>query len=304
MPAIEIAAALARLAQGNAPLLLKAPDRSERSRRDDERGARDERFDATSARPRTQRSLRARRSCTRTRRACIIAACEAAPARDTPARRASDRDDAQASSIPTADRNRRPLRTLARTARSIRAGTTRIERTRSPPARTQAQRAEPGFETFRIEVGHDHGVKPGNIVGAIANEAGLDAKHIGRIDIREDHSFVDLPEGMPSDVFKILKKVWVSGQQLRITRGSEDARRLATKCSCRSSSRGRRHPAGSRGPSARNRPVRVHALAPASAPIRRQQSRILDHRIGHRDNAARRRLRARRGSVSPKSRAA
>jgi ATP-dependent RNA helicase DeaD len=34
---------------------------------------------------------------------------------------------------------------------------------------------------------------------------------------------VDLPEGMPSDVFKLLKKVWVSGQQLRITRGGEDA---------------------------------------------------------------------------------
>jgi ATP-dependent RNA helicase DeaD len=66
-----------------------------------------------------------------------------------------------------------------------------------------------------------HGVKPGNIVGAIANEAGLDSKHIGRVDIREDHSMVDLPEGMPSDVFKLLKKVWVSGQQLRITRGGE-----------------------------------------------------------------------------------
>jgi ATP-dependent RNA helicase DeaD len=95
----------------------------------------------------------------------------------------------------------------------------RISRPRKPP------RSEPeaGFETFRIEVGHDHGVKPGNIVGAIANEAGLDAKHIGRVDIRDDHSFVDLPEGMPSDVFKHLKKVWVSGQQLRITRGGDEA---------------------------------------------------------------------------------
>ena len=87
----------------------------------------------------------------------------------------------------------------------------------------QRSAPETGFETFRIEVGHDHGVKPGNIVGAIANEAGLDAKHIGRVDIRGDHSFVDLPEGMPSDVFKLLKKVWVSGQQLRITRGGEEA---------------------------------------------------------------------------------
>lgn len=77
------------------------------------------------------------------------------------------------------------------------------------------------METFRVEVGHSHGVKPGNIVGAIANEAGLDSANIGRIDIRDDHSLIDLPAGMPSDVFKHLKKVWVSGQQLRITRAED-----------------------------------------------------------------------------------
>jgi ATP-dependent RNA helicase DeaD len=73
-------------------------------------------------------------------------------------------------------------------------------------------------ETFRIEVGHVHGVKPGNIVGAIANEAGIDSAYIGRIDIRDDHSFIDLPTGMPKKIFKDLQKVWVSGQQLRISR--------------------------------------------------------------------------------------
>ena len=61
----------------------------------------------------------------------------------------------------------------------------------------------------------------GNIVGAIANEAGIDSKHIGRIDIRDDHSLIDLPEGMPSEIFQHLKKVWVSNQQLRITRGTD-----------------------------------------------------------------------------------
>ena len=79
-----------------------------------------------------------------------------------------------------------------------------------------------GFETFRIEVGETHGVKPGNIVGAIANEAGLDSKNIGRVDIRDDYSLVDLPDGMPAEIFKHLKKVWVSGQQLRITRGGDE----------------------------------------------------------------------------------
>jgi ATP-dependent RNA helicase DeaD len=69
---------------------------------------------------------------------------------------------------------------------------------------------------YRLAVGHAHGVKPGNIVGAIANEAGLDSKRIGRVDIRDDHSLVDLPAGLPDDVLQHLKGVWVVGQQLRI----------------------------------------------------------------------------------------
>jgi ATP-dependent RNA helicase DeaD len=74
------------------------------------------------------------------------------------------------------------------------------------------------LETYRIEVGKQHGVKAGNIVGAIANETGLDGQFIGRVVIEEDHSFVDLPEGMPKDVFKNLQKVRVAGQQLQISR--------------------------------------------------------------------------------------
>lgn len=76
---------------------------------------------------------------------------------------------------------------------------------------------EEGMERFRIEVGHNHDVKPNNIVGAIANEAGLDSQHIGRINIYDDFSVIDLPEGMPKDVFSDLKKVWVVGKQLHIS---------------------------------------------------------------------------------------
>ena len=74
------------------------------------------------------------------------------------------------------------------------------------------------MELFRIEVGHQHGVEPRNIVGAIANEAGLDAEHIGHIDIGDEFSKVELPTGMPKSVFKDLKKVWVCGKQLNISR--------------------------------------------------------------------------------------
>jgi ATP-dependent RNA helicase DeaD len=74
------------------------------------------------------------------------------------------------------------------------------------------------MELFRIEVGHNHGVKPGNIVGAIANEAGLDYEYIGRIDISTGYSTVELPEGMPADIFRRLQKVRVAGQPLKISR--------------------------------------------------------------------------------------
>tara|TARA_R110001592_G_scaffold363043_1_gene679725 strand:+ start:211976 stop:213880 length:1905 start_codon:yes stop_codon:yes gene_type:complete len=78
--------------------------------------------------------------------------------------------------------------------------------------------SEAGMERFRIEVGLEHGVKPGNIVGAIANEAEIESEYIGRIEIFDDHSTVQLPEGMPKEIFKHLKSVWVSGQRLQISR--------------------------------------------------------------------------------------
>lgn len=85
------------------------------------------------------------------------------------------------------------------------------------------RQGDENMETFRIEVGHMHQVKPGNIVGAIANEAGIDSAQIGRIEIFEDFSTVDLPQGMPQEVFFALQKVWVSGRQLKIAK-AEGAR--------------------------------------------------------------------------------
>jgi ATP-dependent RNA helicase DeaD len=112
---------------------------------------------------------------------------------------------------------------------------TREPRREREPRRQRESRPESrdgpdkGLERFRIEVGHSHGVKPGNIVGAIANEAEIDAEYIGRIDIQEDYSTVDLPEGMPKELFRHLKSVWVSGQKLRISRCSDKPARAAGK---------------------------------------------------------------------------
>jgi ATP-dependent RNA helicase DeaD len=80
------------------------------------------------------------------------------------------------------------------------------------------QGPEPGMVRYRLEVGHAHGVKPGNIVGAIANEAGLDSQHIGRINIFDDYSSVDLPDGMPKAIFNDLKKARVAGRPLNLSR--------------------------------------------------------------------------------------
>jgi ATP-dependent RNA helicase DeaD len=88
----------------------------------------------------------------------------------------------------------------------------RAKRPGGPPSRPP----ESGTTRYRLAVGHMHGVKPGNIVGAIANEAGVDSRNIGRVDIRDDHSLVDLPAGMPDNILQHLKQVWVVGQQLRI----------------------------------------------------------------------------------------
>ena len=99
----------------------------------------------------------------------------------------------------------------------------RAERTErgNRPERTSGGSRNLDLELFRIEVGRAHGVEPSNIVGAIANEAGLDARNIGQISINDNHSMVELPIGMPKDVFGDLRKVWVCGQQLRISRDGE-----------------------------------------------------------------------------------
>ncbi len=174
VPAVEIAAALARLLQGDAPFLLEPPvrERREPPAGRGERPARDGGF------PR-QREDRGER-----------------PARFEPRfERAPQADDGE------------------RAARAEGAFEPR-QRREMPPRGAP----EFGMETYRIEVGHMHGVKPANIVGAIANEAGLESRYIGRIDIHDDHSVLDLPAEMPADTLQHLQKVWVSGQQLRMRR--------------------------------------------------------------------------------------
>ena len=74
------------------------------------------------------------------------------------------------------------------------------------------------MERFRIAVGYRDGVKPANIVGAIANEADIDSKYIGHIEIFDDFSTVDLPTGMPQETLRDLQNAWVCQCRLGIER--------------------------------------------------------------------------------------
>ncbi len=74
------------------------------------------------------------------------------------------------------------------------------------------------MERFRIEVGRRAGVKPRDIVGAIANEAGIESAFIGDIILRNEFSTVDLPSGMPKELFHQMKRIRVRGAPIRITR--------------------------------------------------------------------------------------
>ena len=77
--------------------------------------------------------------------------------------------------------------------------------------------------TYRLEVGKNDNVDPSNIVGAIANEADISSQYIGQIILHDDYSTVDLPEGMPDDVFKILKKARVRSKVLNLSLLTENA---------------------------------------------------------------------------------
>ena len=73
------------------------------------------------------------------------------------------------------------------------------------------------LQSYRLEVGEYHGVQKGDIVGAIANEVGLDPQHMGKIRMFKDHTFIDLPKDMPPEIFEALKSVWVQGHQMNIS---------------------------------------------------------------------------------------
>ena len=83
--------------------------------------------------------------------------------------------------------------------------------------RPRRQQSDIALTTYRIEVGREQGVTPRDIVGAIANEAGIESQHIGHIKLHNDFSTVDLPAGMPKDMLQHLKRVRIRNNPMRIS---------------------------------------------------------------------------------------
>jgi hypothetical protein len=94
-----------------------------------------------------------------------------------------------------------------------------ISEPRRPRTRSREERVE-GLTPFRVEIGRNHGVQPGNLVGAIAGESGLDSSFIGRIKLFDEYSLVDLPTDLSDKTLTLLKGVRVLGRPLNISRAS------------------------------------------------------------------------------------
>lgn len=106
--------------------------------------------------------------------------------------------------------------------RGDRGGRDERPRKERSPRRDANAGPEEGMKTYRLEVGHEHKIMPGNIVGAIANEANIDSKNIGRIKIFDNHSLVDMPDGMPDELFESLKRVRIGTYPLDISVASKE----------------------------------------------------------------------------------
>ncbi len=137
----------------------------------------------------------------------------------------------------------KPIREPRSERNSGSAGRGRERGTRNrKPRRHRSSTPDEGMTRFRLEVGNQHGVRPGNIVGCIANEAGLDSEFIRQLNIEDTYSTVDLPADMPKKAREDLRKAWVCGQQLKITEVKSRSAAPRKRLSCKTShDKPRRH---------------------------------------------------------------
>ncbi len=102
--------------------------------------------------------------------------------------------------------------------RGGRGGRDRFEDRGGRGGRDRFERSGKDMAVYRLAVGKRQHVRPGAIVGALANEGGLSNKDFGRITIAVDHTLVELPKDLPSSVFDNLRDTRISGQLIHMER--------------------------------------------------------------------------------------
>ncbi len=208
--AVQIAAALAKITRRGVPLLMSKPERSRPGEESESLRS------AMSAPVRSPASA-----------PTPYAAGRAAPATEYSSARA--RPGTEAKPMPTLQpgfaRVREPSEPVHAPAGDAGSPLKRVRERSQEEIRPKgiARPREEDSRTYRVEVGHAHGIKPSNLVGAIANETGLPSKFIGRIRILDNYSLLDLPVDMPKPMLRQLQTVRVGGQPLRISVSDEIA---------------------------------------------------------------------------------
>ncbi len=106
----------------------------------------------------------------------------------------------------------RPIQDARRSGGRPRSGFTGVER--QSAGRTRQGRA--GMARVYVGAGREAGIRPGDLVGAIANEAKVSSNVIGAIEIEERFSIVDVPEAMASGIIEILGRARIKGRKVAV----------------------------------------------------------------------------------------
>ncbi|UQA57152.1 DEAD/DEAH box helicase [Polyangium aurulentum] len=116
----------------------------------------------------------------------------------------------------------------------------------TPPEVSAGARPEGGMGRLMLTMGRDEGLRPGDLVGAIANETGLPGQAIGAIDILDHHAFVEVPEAKADDVMRALERTTLRGQRVRVEKAPLGAEGDGSPAGRRAAPRMRRGAGGER----------------------------------------------------------
>jgi len=85
------------------------------------------------------------------------------------------------------------------------------------------RRGGPAFAVARLFIGagRNLGLRPGDLVGAIANEVGVDSSAVGAIQILERHTIVEVPDEIADEIVAALRHATLRGKRVQVRRDRE-----------------------------------------------------------------------------------